>query len=357
MSRAALADKLKVSLEQLSSWEKRGSPPPFSKAQALAKAVRIPFGFLFLKEAPSLELPLPDFRNFDASYTPSANLRELLNDILVKQDWYRDYMRQQKVSKLKFVGSFSVDDDVTTVAEDIRSVIGLTPAFRASLKTWSDHVTKFAKQVESARILVMRSSVVGNISSRPVSYREMQGFAIADDIAPLVFVNSGDFKAPQVFTLAHEVAHLWIGQSGIDNPDESKPGKGKVEIFCNKVAAEVLMPRAEFLSAWANRTAAVSLEIAVRKFRVSAYAALRRARDLGGLDAEEYDRLKREQAALVKEKAGRGDYFKNVHVRVGSRFSNAVVGEVKSGALTFRDGARLMSVKVPSLLKIAAGGN
>ena len=356
VSRAALAGKLKVSVDQLSAWEKPDSHPPFPKAQLLAKTLRIPFGYLFLPEPPSLDLPLPDFRNFDASYRPSPNLRELLNDVMVKQDWYRDLMKDQKASKLKFVGSFDLTADVAEVASDIRKTLGLTRAFRSKVKDWADHVSQLAKAAEGARILVMRSSVVGNVTRLSVSYKEMQGFAIADDLAPLVFVNSGDSKAPQVFTLAHELAHIWIGESGIANPDETKPGRNAVEAFSNRVAAEVLVPREEFLAEWRGSDAQASVEKLVREFWVSAFVVLRRARDLRKIGAAEYEALSRSAAAKVtKAKPGGGSYYRNVNARLGGRFKDAVLGEVNRGTLTYRDGARLVGVKVPALLKMASG--
>jgi Zn-dependent peptidase ImmA (M78 family)/transcriptional regulator with XRE-family HTH domain len=356
VSRVVLAEKLKVSTDQLASWERRGTHPSFPKAQALAQALRIPFGYFFLPDPPSLDLPLPDFRNFDAEYSPTPHLRELLNDVLVRQDWYRDLMREQRAPRLKFVGSFGVDDDVEDVAAHIRQTLGLTPRFRASVKDWADHVSKLAKAAEEARILVMRSSVVGNSTHLAVSHKEMQGFAIADDLAPLVFVNSGDFKAPQVFTLAHELAHIWIGQSGIDNPDETKPGKGVVEGFSNRVAAEVLLPAQEFLAMWTSRDAESNVEVMVREFWVSAFVVLRRASDLGRVTRAEYDALLKSAAGKVtRAKPGGGDYYRNVSVRMGGRFKQAVLGEVNRGALTYRDGARLVGVKVPALIKMAVG--
>jgi transcriptional regulator with XRE-family HTH domain len=131
VSRAALAGKLKVSVDQLAAWERPDSHPPFPKAQLLAKTLRIPFGYLFLPDPPSLDLPLPDFRNFDAAYRPSPNLRELLNDVMVKQDWYRDLMREQKAPKLKFVASFDLGADVADVAADIRQTLGVTSNLKA----------------------------------------------------------------------------------------------------------------------------------------------------------------------------------------------------------------------------------
>src|SRR5688572_2665865 len=130
----------------------------------------------------------------------------------------------------------------------------VTPALRHEAKSWSDYASKLSANAEEAGVLVMRSSVVGHATKKKVSKKEFQGFAIADSLAPLVFVNSDDFKSAQIFTLAHELAHIWIGASAISNPDPVDVAKNlpasvnKTELFCNRVAAEVLVPEAEFLT-------------------------------------------------------------------------------------------------------------
>src|SRR6266567_8397522 len=119
LERQFIAEKLKVSPVQIKEWEsKAGSSPPFAKAQALAKLLHIPFGFFFLNEPPKVEVPLPDFRGFDHSYRPSSDLLEHLNDILIKQDWYRDHLKESASAPLKFVDSFSVKDSIADVAAD-----------------------------------------------------------------------------------------------------------------------------------------------------------------------------------------------------------------------------------------------
>ena len=243
------------------------------------------------------------------------------------------------------------------VASDIRKTLGLTPAFRSKVKDWADHVSQLAKAAEGARILVMRSSVVGNVTRLSVSYKEMQGFAIADDLAPaglreLRATSRRRRSSPSRMNSRTS----WIGESGIDNPDETKPGRNAVEAFSNRVAAEVLVPREEFLAEWRGSDAQASVEKLVREFWVSAFVVLRRARDLGKIGAAEYEALSRSAAAKVtKTKPGGGSYYRNVNARMGGRFKDAVLGEVNRGTLTYRDGARLVGVKVPALLKMASG--
>jgi len=355
LSRARIAQKLNVSEESVRSWEKK-TPPPFSKALALARLLQIPFGFFFLPQPPVQELPIPDFRRLDRSYRPTPEFLQLLNDILVKQDWYREYVKQSiRTTKLKFVGSFEVTSAVSDIAADIRNVIGLTPELRSSVSGWAEYLSTLARHAEEAGILVMRSSVVANSTARPVSTREVQGFAIADPIAPLAFVNSGDFKAAQVFTFAHELAHIWIGQSAISNPDPAALETNRIERFCNRVAAALLVPKTEFSAVWDDTPPESRLRVLSRRFWVSTLVVLRRAHELERISDEQFEALKKqEQENIQTTKApSGGDFYRNLVVRMSPRFTYSVVSELNRDRLPLRDGARLLGVSPKTLAKFA----
>lgn len=352
-----VAQKLKVPPAELEKWGRAAdSHPPFAKAQALAKLLHVPFGFFFLKEPPSADLPLPDFRGFDRDYRPSNDLLELLNDTLIKQDWYRDHVKESGDRPLSFVGSFSTKDSLLDVAADIRQRLGITQRLRQSVNSWSEYLSTLTRQTEDAGILVMRSGVVANISNRKLRVDELQGFALADPLAPIVFVNSADFKASQVFTVAHELAHVWIGQSALANADELESGHDEVESFCNRVAAEVLVPREEFLNAWRHDSAAAHIRIGhiARQFWVSGLVSLRRAHELGQVSEPEFEKIKtQELRGRQKSKASGGDYYRNVIARMSARLTNAVLADVNNGKLPLRDAARLLGMKVPTLARFA----
>ena len=202
----------------------------------------------------------------------------------------------------------------------------------------------------------MRSGVVANITKRKLKVDELQGFALADPFAPIVFVNSTDFKASQVFTIAHEIAHIWLGVTALANADELGEAHDAVETFCNRVAAEVLVPKEEFLNAWRSDSGDVQARIKhiARQFWVSGLVSLRRAREFGKISDEEFQKVRaQELGQRRKTTTSGGDYYRNVIARMSARFTNAVIGDINSGKLPLRDAARLLGMKVPTLVRFA----
>jgi Zn-dependent peptidase ImmA (M78 family) len=359
LTRKAVAERIHVDEGELEAWASQGGPhPPFAKAELLAKTLHVPFGFFYLPDAPAADLPLPDFRGFDHSYKPTADLLELLNDTLVKQDWFKEYEKETGGKNLKFVGSFTIKNTVEEVAASIRQYLGIGVGLREATNSWSEYLSTLSKRAEAIGVLVMRSSVVGNSTHRHLQTNELLGFAIADPVAPVVFVNSADYKTSQVFTLAHELAHLWIGESAIANPDELDVQKhrSRVETFCNKVAAEVLVPRAAFEAAWNSLGGAASTRVQrlARKFWVSTYVTLRRAHELEKVDEDQYHTIRRQEAERrKKDDGGGGNYYRNVVVRMSPRLTDAVLTQVNRGKVELRDAAQLLCMKVPTLVRFA----
>ena len=350
-----LAKRLRVDVQQLKNWE-QGMPPPFSKAEDLANLLRIPFGYLYLAAPPDADLPLPDMRRLETSYRPTQNFLDLLSDVLVRQDWYRDYLLELAEPQLDFVGKFNASSAVEDVADDIRRTLGVGSRFRRGVRDWDAYGAALSERAEASRILVMRSSLVGNDTTRPISVNEVQGFALADDIAPVVFVNAADFAAPRVFTLAHELAHIWIGQSAVSNPDQGEATLNRIEMFCNRVATEVLVPQSEFVSAWRTASrASARVESLTRVFWVSALVIIRRARELHIVSRAEADALRKEAIAAQRPRTRKGgDYYRNATVRAGHRFTDAVVTEVGGGNLTFAHAGRLLGMTAHSVVKLAS---
>ena len=364
LAASELARKLSVKLEKVLAWESGESRPTFRQAQRLAQALYVPFGYLFLEEPPAPKLPLPDLRTVGDKppREPSPDFLDLVNDVLTKQQWYREYREANGGEPLPFVGRYDADDDPETIAADIRSTLSIDDDMRKGASDLDGFLRELTLRSEDLGILVMRSGVVGNNNNRPLDVDEFRGFAISDDLAPLVFVNGRDAKAAQIFTLAHELAHLWIGEGGVSNPDYalgSDEHGNAIERVSNRVAAEMLIPSADFRARWRNGSASVesNMQHLSRHYKVSRIVALRQAHDLGLVATEDYWRLYEEMAlnAPTEKDGGQsgGAFRFTVLVRNGRAFSKAVISSAAEGDLLLIEAARLMNVKVGTLSAIS----
>lgn len=361
------AQKVHVRLDQVLAWEEGEFFPTFRQAQTLAKAFHVPFGYLFLPSPPVEKLDIPDLRTVGSQATPvlSLEFRNLYHEILRKQEWFKEFQTQEGAPPLSFIGKFSIKNNYKKVADDIARELSVDNELRTAVSNWEQFISKFIEQAEAAGILIMRNSIVGNDTHRHLSVDEFRGFAISDPIAPLIFINSGDAKSAQIFTLAHELAHLWIGASGISNPTMDRKRNGnqsqKIEAFCNKVAAELLVPEDQLLSDWnGHLSLQENIDQLSKKYRVSQLVIARRGYDLELLDYDEFqefyikalqlDKGKKEKQSLS---AGGPSFYLTQKSRNGRLFSQAVIAATFEGRLPLRDAGSLLGVKPGKLTKFA----
>jgi Zn-dependent peptidase ImmA (M78 family)/transcriptional regulator with XRE-family HTH domain len=353
-----------VTADDIAQWEAEKALPDFRKAQKLATALHIPFGYLFLSHRPKNDIKVPDLRTVGSKpiteFTP--NLLDQLRNLLLKQEWYRDYATEEGRKPLSFVGGFNVNSSYEKVAADIANELGINSQFRAAASNWEGFLTNFMANAEAAGILVIRSGVVASASQRPLSVKEFRGFVLSDPIAPLVFINGADSTSAQVFTLAHELVHLWIGKSGISNPNPKKRSTDEtntIERFCNQVAAELLVPHAEFLRRWRGTvTVEENVKTLVRYFRVSTHVILRQAFEQDKISRQEYEeRIQAEEdrfKAQQEEREGGGNFYRTMRVRNSRILVSSVLEAIQTSKIGLRDAATLLGCKVPTLKNVAS---
>ncbi len=335
---------------QLPAWERGEKQPTFKQLEAFAKATHTPFGYLFLPEPPEEPVPIPDFRTVrDAGVRrPSPDLLDIVYLCQHRQDWYRDFARAEGEEPLPFVGAGNVNDDVVRAAAAIREALGFDLDARRRMPTWTDALRRFIEQADALGVLVMVSGVVGSNNRRKLDPTEFRGFALADSLAPLVFVNGADTKAAQMFTLAHELAHIWLGQTALSDSEPAEAPTQAVERWCNRVAAELLVPLETF-RAEQNRRAQLREELdrLARRFKVSTLVVLRRMHDAGTLRGDAYWSAYEEEAQRVRAvtKGSGGDFYLTLGARVSKRFARALVVSTLEGQTLYRDAFRMLGIK------------
>ncbi len=235
---------LAAKFPRLAAWERGEAEPTLRQLEQFAKATYTPVGFLFLREPPVEEVPIPDFRTLPGAHRdrPSPDLLDTIYLCQQRQEWYREFARTMGEPALGFVGSARIEDDVVATAAAMRRALGFDLEERRQLPTWTEALRRFVEQADALGVLVMVSGVVGSNNRRKLDPQEFRGFALADPLAPLVFVNGADTKAAQMFTLAHELAHVWLGESALSDASPASAPLQRVESWCNRVAAELLVP-------------------------------------------------------------------------------------------------------------------
>ena len=332
---------------KLDRWERGEERPTLKQVERFAKAVYAPVGYLFLPEPPVENVPIPDFRTVGNEYVghPSPDLLDTVYICQQRQEWYRDFARSVGEEPCSFAGSARVANNVETTAALIRHALGFDVEERRRMPTWTDALRRFIEQADALGILVMCSGVVLNNNRRHLDPEEFRGFAMADELAPLVFINGADTKAAQMFTLAHELAHIWIGQSAVSDAQAAWLPEHTVERWCNRVAAELLVPL-EALRAEYEEGAVLRDEVArlARRFKVSTLVILRRIHDAGGLTREQlrqaYDAELERLRALPKGSGG--NFYLTQAARVSKRFARALVVSTLEGQTLYRDAFRLL---------------
>ncbi|MBT9546451.1 MAG: ImmA/IrrE family metallo-endopeptidase [Candidatus Sericytochromatia bacterium] len=336
---------------KLLDWEMGQEQPTLRQLEQFAKTVHVPIGYLFLSQPIQEVLPISDFRTLaDREVArPSPNLLDTLYLCQQRQDWYSDHVRMYGLPTLTFIGSATLSEDPVGVANRMCDTTRLALSERQQLPNWTEALRQMIARVEESGILVMASSIVGSNSHRKLAVEEFRGFALADQWAPLIFLNAADSKSAQMFTLAHELAHLWLGESGISNTEAGRLPEQQIERWCNSVAAELLMPLSATLEAYQpDQTLSDELMRLARLFKVSTLVVLRRLFDAGffsEIELWQHYHVELARIRSLERGGGGGDFYRTLGARTGKRFARAVLASTLEGQTLFQDAFRLLGVK------------
>lgn len=350
-----LARKIQVKPERVVEWESSGRIS-IAQTDRLAQKTHTPLGFLYLAEPPTDQLSIPDFRTRRQSgEPPSPDLLETVESMQRRQSWMRDELIAEGAEPLDFVGAWGTGDSPAEAARAMRDALHLADGWVAQEATWTDALRRLRDQAEDAGVLVVFNGVVGNDLYRKLNRDEFQGFALVDEYAPLVFVNGADFKAAQMFTLAHELAHLLVGETGVSRFRDFRPVDHATEQFCNRAAAEFLVPESELQAFWPTARGGIDpYEAIARRFKVSSLVAARRTLDLKLIDEDAFSSFYRDQEWHEKRSSepGGGDFWRVQKWRLGPRFGGAIVRAVKEGRLLYREAYNLTNLRGDSFERI-----
>jgi len=354
--RAAADDWIEKRFPMVTKWLGNETRPTLKQLEQFAKATSTPIGYFFLPTPPEIKLPIPHYRTIGDTRAakPSVNLLDTIFTMQRRQAWMREYLMDLGHEPLPFVGSCELSSHPRDVAQNIRNTLGLQNGWASVCRSWTEALQFLLGKIEEIGILVVRNGIVGNNTHRKLDVNEFRGFVLVDAYAPLLFINGADGKAAQMFTVAHELAHIWYGQSAAFDLSGLQPSVQRIEQACNQTAAEFLVPEDEMRAAWHGvKDSRDRFDQLARRFKVSSIVTARRALDLQLITKSEFfdfyhEWLKNDRDR--EDEAG-GNFYRNQNFRVGRRFAEAVYTSVKEGRLLYTEAYRLTGLSGDAFVK------
>lgn len=363
---------LRSSFPKIEKWLSGEKEPTFKELERFAKRTHTIVPFFFANSIPDVRLQIADFRTTTDNnnpVVPSPELFDTIDEMLARQAWLSDYFQMEGYDPLPFVGILNSNRSSTRTSETadyLRSILKLSPDWASQNVSGTDAaVRKLKGAVEKAGVSVAISGFAKGATKRTLNVAEFRGFVLSDKFAPVIFINGRDAKSAQLFTMVHEMVHLLRAQTGVvdyenDTDLESTSLVEGEEKFCNRVAAEFLVPTDRLVEIWEKHfDKQKALEEARRHFKVSYVVCLRRAKEINLLSTDSfwklYHKYQEEQRRATEEATGTrssgGDYYATKGASLGSIMTEAIFAAVKRGDLLYSEAYKLTGMKGKTFTK------
>lgn len=340
----------------IEAWLKEERKPTAKQLVNFSEYTHVPIGYLMLPRIKKEKLPLLDYRtvNSEKLLQPSRELVDVIQDMERKQGWMRDYLQRTNHTTLAYVNSVALNMDPVKVAHVIRETLNLNKNWYINFSNSYEFYTFLKKQVQALGVLVFQDGTALGNTHRALDVQEFRAFSLVDSFAPLIFINAKDSYNGKVFSLIHELVHIFIGENSLYN-DSGKNGNfhhENIEKFCNAVTAEIVVPSSELKAEW-NRNEAndlsVKIEVFSKVFTISKWVVARRLKECNYISDKEYKSiiqlLDEELSNRVEEKNSGGNFYNNVGSRLDPKFVHAIYEGINSGIANYKDIYRLTRLK------------
>ncbi len=346
--------------QRLEAMELGEDEPTRSVLLKMAKKYRRPLVAFYLAEPPKTGDRGQDFRTLPGHQKFNPELDALVRDIKARQGLIRSMLEDNKAEPLEFVNSATMELPAPELAARMAERFNCSLTQYRATKTPDKAFTYLRETIEASGVFVL---LLGNLGSyhTNIPVEVFRGFALSDNIAPLIVINDQDAKAAWSFTVLHELAHLWLGQTGISGTDS----ENKIERYCNDVAGEFLLPTsevrqfapflklsvatiAEQIGPFAQARCVSRAMVAYKLYRTgmidkTTWAALdQRFKD-------EYLQSKQRDAEKNREAEGGPNYYIVRRHRVGQGLLGLVRRSLDEGTITYTKASTVLGVKARSV--------
>ena len=351
-------------LNTLDQWISGDKIPNISAIRNFSQKSHIPFGYFFLKTPPVEELNIVHCRTINSSplQNASRDLIDIFNSMVNIKDWMSDYCQKNDFSQLDFIGKFDENSNIHSIASDIRAELEISINWFTNTKNPEQSFTFLRKRISDSGILVMQNGIVNLNNTRKLSILEFRAFTLIDSYAPLIFINSNDSANGKLFSLIHELAHIWIGKENLFNDNFFNEHSTHTEKICNAVAAEILVPKKIFLTEWRSirEEHTSKIESLAKFFKCSELVIARRALDFSLIDKILYNSIVANTEKTISQsiqptqkKTSGGNFYSNLMSRWDHKVIAALDSSTKSGETPYIDAYRLTNLKAATFHKLA----
>ena len=350
-------------LNNVKQWLDGTKTPTFKQIEDFSRKANIPLGYFFLQTPPVEKIELIEYRTIDSLelVNPSRNLIDTINEMERVQDWMKTYRQDTGFDVLPLVGSLKGQTEVSTIVAKIRSDLDLEKDWYNRGKNATDSFNYLRNQLDKSGIIVMLNGIVGKNTHRALSIDEFRAFAMVDEWAPLIFINSADSQGAKLFSLIHEIAHIWLGEDDLFNDRRNSHNVKPLEVLCNAVASELLVPFELFIREWNNAEAndkQEKISLLAKTFRCSESVIARKALDAKKISKKLYEDIVSEALEAYKvlketRESGGGDYYNTAKTRLDGCFVRALCESVASGRTTFTEAFRLTNTSSKTFAEVA----
>lgn len=345
--------------DRLQAWEEGRELPSYAQIKSMAKFFRRPLVTFFLSAPPKQANIFVDYRVVSHHPVDSIEFAALKQRVIALYRELAGIAEDENADILSFVNSVSEDAGVANIVSSINTILKLDAGWQAKKKKFK----YLRNKAQDIGIFVILMGDLGSYHSR-VAVDEFRGMAVADQYAPLIVINSNDAETARLFTLAHELTHIWLGNSGISNMDsaDSTPGNDKTEKFCNAVAAELLVPRDMLVSLWQKSSGDVleRIKTVANKFSVSEQALAIRLADVQLIGQETFRQAMALYGARLnrikqQNKTSTGGPSANTSLKynLGTKVINTFTRAIDNGLISLLDAARTLDIAVSRFEKVA----
>ncbi|QWT52206.1 ImmA/IrrE family metallo-endopeptidase [Eubacterium sp. MSJ-33] len=350
-------------MNNIKQWLDGTKTPTFNQIEDFSRKANIPLGYFFLQTPPVEQLQLIEYRTVDSAELahPSRNLIDTIHEMESVQAWMKEYRQETGFDVLPVVGSLRGNDDFKLIAETIRKNLDLSDIWYESCTNMNAAFNYVRSRLEECGIVVMLNGVVGKNTHRTLSVDEFRAFAVVDEWAPLIFINGADSQGARLFSLFHEIAHIWLGENDLYNDRGNSLEVKPIEILCNAVAGELMVPFDKFLVEWnvaAYADSREKIKNLAKHFRCGESVIARKAFDAKKISYDLYksiidDAIEAYRRMKENKESNGGNYYNTMGNRLDGCFVRALCESINSGRTTYSEAYRLTNTSRKTFSEIA----